>query len=149
MHDACRPGLRQWQWTDPQSPKAGDIDIHFLLMQQVEGGNTAPAPAPPPSALLPSPLLVAVHCGAGSHARSKEPLYNEAMREACRAAAHVLMSGRPQSPCQAACRATCCLEVHNIHTNLRHPSVVQPRVLLHTSMQPAFTIRVLYRCLNE
>jgi isoaspartyl peptidase/L-asparaginase-like protein (Ntn-hydrolase superfamily) len=38
-------------------------------------------------------FLVAVHVGAGSHARAKEPQYFTAMREACLAAAEVLQRG--------------------------------------------------------
>ncbi|GLI66789.1 hypothetical protein VaNZ11_010762 [Volvox africanus] len=64
--------------------------------------------APPtPSFLLPTvaitivttttimsyPFLVAVHCGAGFHAPSKEPAYRQAMAEACRAAAAELAGG--------------------------------------------------------
>ncbi|KAG2499801.1 hypothetical protein HYH03_002097 [Edaphochlamys debaryana] len=41
----------------------------------------------------PLPFLVAVHCGAGSHAPAKEPAYRQAMAAACRAAAAVLAAG--------------------------------------------------------
>ncbi|KAG2427115.1 hypothetical protein HXX76_012626 [Chlamydomonas incerta] len=48
------------------------------------------------------PFLVAVHCGAGAHAVSKEPEYRQAMSAACRAAAAVLSGGGPAEEAVAA-----------------------------------------------